>query len=56
MCGCGPVEHSACADLQTHHGEEVQGGKLSNACPQCGWFSPSIQDWPAWDGHVHAGE
>ena len=58
MCGCGPVEDSACADLQTHHGEEIgdgRGSKVSNACPQCGWFSPNINDWPAWDGHVRLG-
>lgn len=26
MCGCGPVEHGACTDLQTHPGEKgIQG-------------------------------
>ena len=52
-CGCGPVEHAACADLKTHHGDvNGKGFKVNNACPQCGWFSPKIEDWPPWDGHV----
>ena len=53
VCGCGPVINAACDDLKTHHGEASGGGsRVSNACPQCGWYSPSFADWPLWDGHV----
>ena len=53
-CGCGPVDHTACADLRAHHGERRGGGggAISNACPKCGWFSANIADWPPWDGRV----
>lgn len=29
------------------------GGYISNACPRCGWFVPSLTAWPQWDG-LHA--
>jgi hypothetical protein len=25
---------------------------INNACPRCQWFSPTAEDWPAWDGEV----
>ena len=51
-CGFGPVDHMACDDLRSHHGETVGATKISNACPRCKWFSSKIQDWPKWDGKV----
>ena len=51
-CGHGPIDHMACANLRTHHGEQRGTGRISNACPACGWFSPNISDWPAWDGQL----
>ena len=49
-CGCGPITHVACENLRTHHGESRGGGRISNACPHCGWFSANISDWPRWTG------
>ena len=58
-CGCGPIDHRACADLKSHHGERVSAkgtakgtakGRVSNACPQCGWFSRDLADWEPWNG------
>ena len=44
-----PVEHQACDDLRSHHGERRAGGiRVSNSCPRCGWFSEHISDWPKW--------
>merc|ERR1712226_105270 len=52
QCGFGPIDHFACGDLEAHHGEDVGGAVINNACPQCKWFSSCIQDWPRWDGTV----
>jgi len=54
QCGFGPIDHFACGDLMAHHGEDVGGAVISNACPQCNWFSDCISDWPRWDGTVPA--
>lgn len=51
-CGFGPVDHVACTDLRSHHGEKRGIGAISNACPKCAWFSPQVTDWPPWDGRV----
>jgi len=52
-CGFGPIDHFACEDLLSHHGEEVgRGARINNACPRCGWFSDDLGDWPNWDGTV----
>ena len=52
-CGFGPVDHFACQDLRSHHGEAQDGGAaISNACPECGWFSANLADWPRWDGAI----
>jgi hypothetical protein len=49
-CGCGPIDHAACDNLKTHHGERRAGVKVSNACPGCGWYSPELSAWKPWDG------
>jgi len=53
-CGFGPVDHAGCDSLNSHHGEVAMAGGgsilVSNACPRCGWFVPSLRAWPAWDG------
>lgn len=54
-CGFGPVDHAGCDSLSSHHGEVAMGRSsganlVSNACPRCGWFVPSLRAWPAWDG------
>jgi len=56
QCRFGPIDHYACGDLEAHDGEVVDqnGSKVDNSCPNCGWFSPSIQDWQVWDGTVPA--
>jgi hypothetical protein len=41
-CNFGPVEHHHCADLRSHHGEQQGAGRISNACPKCGWFSAQV--------------
>jgi len=54
QCGFGPIDHFACGDLEAHHGEDVGGAVINNACPHCAWFSEDISDWPKWDGTVPA--
>lgn len=54
QCGFGPIDHFACGDLEAHHGENVGGAVINNACPHCGWFSEDISDWPQWDGTIPA--
>jgi hypothetical protein len=49
-CGFGPVDHSACPDLRSHHGESRNGFQTSNACPGCDWFVDNRNKWPKWDG------
>merc|ERR1719359_2194785 len=50
-CHYGPIIHEHCGDLTTHHGQVLSGSStpLDNACPRCGWFRPSINEWPRWD-------
>merc|ERR1719333_235264 len=52
QCSFGPIDHFACGDLEAHHGEDVGGAVINNACPRCKWFSESLADWPKWDGTV----
>jgi len=52
QCSFGPIDHFACGDLEAHHGEDVGGAVINNACPRCSWFSDSLSDWPKWDGTV----
>jgi len=52
QCSYGPIEHFACSDLTTHHGERRGAAQINNACPECGWFSKLIEDWPDWNGQV----
>ena len=53
QCSFGPVDHFACSSLNYHHGENVRGGGfINNACPQCGWFSNNVHDWPMWNGQL----
>jgi len=52
QCGFGPIDHFACGDLEAHHGEDVGGAVINNACPHCDWFSDCISDWPRWDGSL----
>lgn len=52
QCSFGPIDHFACGDLEAHHGEDVGGAIINNACPRCSWFSEDLSDWPKWDGKV----
>ena len=51
-CGCGPITHVNCTDLRAHHRDRARSGRgrISNACPHCGWFSRRLSDWPRWTG------
>ena len=56
-CSFGPVDAFGCLDLSGHHGEPIGGAdravsRIDNGCPSCGWFAPSLQEWPMWDGVV----
>ena len=53
-CHAGPVIPENCYNLQTHHGESSSSGRgrISNACPGCGFFSRDHSDWVSWDGHM----
>ena len=50
-CRAGPVIPENCYDLQAHHGEALPPGRgrISNACPSCGFFSRDRNDWVRWD-------
>lgn len=55
MCNFGPILHANCDDLETHHDQQVdRTTKVSNKCPQCGFFSSSIRDFVQWNGHSRA--
>lgn len=56
-CGHGPVLHSNCSNLSSHHRQLLPGGRhgsvrISNACEKCGWFASDITQWLAWDGRL----
>jgi hypothetical protein len=49
-CNYGPVDFSHCDDLAAHHGELTQQGtRISNACPNCGFFASTRHQWIPWD-------
>jgi hypothetical protein len=53
-CHHGPVDSQGCSNLASHHGQLIEGSvRISNACPECGWFSDFRGDWPVWDGTIH---
>ena len=55
-CGAGPVVPENCYNLETHHGQELQGGgRVSNACPACGFFDRDRGKWARWDGRLRGG-
>ena len=55
-CGAGPVVPENCYNLETHHGQELQGGgRVSNACPACGFFDRDRGNWARWDGRLRGG-
>ena len=51
-CRAGPVIPEGCSNLETHHGDEARGGRISNACPSCRFFSRERGDWVRWDGRM----
>jgi len=55
-CKHGPVDHMACANLNSHHGERVGSGTVNNSCINCGWRAGDISEWPAWDGVLRTGD
>ena len=57
-CRAGPVIPENCYDLQAHHGEALPPGRgrISNACPSCGFFSRDRNDWVRWDGQLPSRE
>jgi hypothetical protein len=50
----GPVIPENSYDLQAHHGESSSSGRgrISNACPSCGFFSRERGDWVRWDDQL----
>jgi len=53
-CGFGPVSHTACANLETHHNEtRGANGRVRNDCPNCGHFHRDIHEWSQWDGKLY---
>ncbi|CUG90481.1 Hypothetical protein, putative [Bodo saltans] len=55
-CQFGPIDFFGCDDLAQHHGEERNGARTRNSCPQCSYFSAAIQSWQRWDGVVRSVE
>ena len=31
-------------------GPSSSSRRIDNACPRCGWFAPTISEWPMWNG------
>lgn len=56
VCKHGPVDHMACGNLNSHHGERVGSATISNACMNCGWRAGDISEWPPWDGVLRTGD
>jgi hypothetical protein len=54
QCGYGPVLHHHCNLLNTHHGDQVAGGRINNSCPECGWFASDWSLWKPWSGKMGA--
>ena len=52
QCRAGPVVAEGCYDLSAHNGERTRGGRISNACPSCGFFSRDRNQWHRWDGQM----
>jgi rubredoxin len=52
QCRAGPVVAEGCYDLSAHNGERTRGGRISNACPSCGFFSRDRNHWHRWDGQM----
>jgi len=46
----------ACDNLSQHNNQNVatlkdgRQVKISNCCPECGWFAPTRREWPKWNG------
>ena len=47
-CLFGPVDHTGCSALDTHHGERRGRGTISNACPRCHWLARDLREWAHW--------
>ena len=47
-CLFGPVDHTGCSALRTHHGERRGRGTVSNACPRCHWLGRDLREWARW--------
>ena len=52
QCHAGPVLPEGCSNLQTHKGQGLQRGFISNACPNCGFFARDRSEWARWDGKL----
>jgi len=49
-CTYGPVVNIACSDMRSHDANRGSGtDRTTNACPTCGFYSASWEDWSAWD-------
>ena len=35
---------------RTRLGPSSSSRRIDNACPRCGWFAPTISEWPMWNG------
>ncbi|HEY9815680.1 MAG TPA: hypothetical protein V6D20_07765, partial [Candidatus Obscuribacterales bacterium] len=46
---------AGCDMLGSHHQEYRDGSYINNACPRCGWFVYSLEQWPYWDDNVATG-
>jgi hypothetical protein len=56
-CHAGPVIPKNCFDLQAHDGERARaGGRISNRCPRCSFFSRERGGWAPWDGRMRQNE
>merc|ERR1711972_190571 len=49
QCHYGPVVNTNCSDMVSHDAARGEGGgRTTNSCPACGFFSHDWSDWETW--------
>ena len=51
-CKYGPIFHSDCSNLHTHHLQKSESGTIDNRCPKCQHLCDDIHDMKRWNGVV----
>lgn len=51
-CSFGPILHTNCENLRSHHGESNSKSVVNNSCPNCNFLGGNINEWKKWDGKM----